>query len=151
MTALVASPPRRARRVDLDSALDLLRAADLPLAGVEKHFEGFWTLSAADGRLVGVVGAERHGPTWLLRSLVVDPGFRGHGVGSALLGAVLGEAGELGAEEILLLTTDAHDFFAARGFSAVSRAAAPTALDASEELRGACPDTATLMRLEVAR
>ena len=38
----------------------------------------------------------------------------------------------------------------ARGFIAIARSAAPSALLASEELRGACPDTATLMRLEVA-
>jgi hypothetical protein len=41
--------------------------------------------------------------------------------------------------------------FAAHGFSVVPRAAVPTAVQASEELQGACPDTATVMRLEVAQ
>jgi amino-acid N-acetyltransferase len=104
-----------------------------------------------DGRLAGVAGAERHGPAWLVRSLAVDPGFRGHGVGTGLLVAVLGEARQLGVRQVFLLTADAHDFFAARGFIAVARSAAPTALLASEELRGGCPDTAMLMRLEFAR
>lgn len=151
MTALVASAPRRVRRTDLPSARGLLRAAGLPLAGVEEHLDRFWTVHGGDGRLAGLAGAERYGTTWLVRSLVVDVAFRGQGIGSALLVAVLGEARQLGAREIFLLTTDAHDFFAARGFTAVPRAAAPIALRASEELRGACPDTATLMRLEVAR
>jgi len=48
-----------------------------------------------------------------------------------------------------LLTNDADDFFAARGFRVVPRAAVPDPQQASEELRGACPDSATLIRLEL--
>jgi N-acetylglutamate synthase-like GNAT family acetyltransferase len=149
MTVPVATAPRRARRADLASARALLRSAGLPLAGVEEHFDGFWTVHATHHRLAGVAGSERYGASWLLRSLAVDPSFRGHGIGSALLATFVGEARRLGARAILLLTTDADDFFAARGFRVVPRAAAPDALRASEELRGACPDSATLMRLEV--
>jgi N-acetylglutamate synthase-like GNAT family acetyltransferase len=137
---------RRARRADLASARDLLRSAGLPLAGVEEHFDGFWTAYVADDRLAGVAGSERYGSTWLLRSLAVDPSLRGKGIGSALLAAVVAEGRRLGAREIFLLTTDAHDFFAARGFRAVPRTAAPRVLQASHELRGACPDSAILMR-----
>lgn len=50
---------------------------------------------------------------------------------------------------IFLLTNDADDFFAARGFRVVPRAAVPDPQQASEELRGACPDSATLIRLEL--
>jgi N-acetylglutamate synthase-like GNAT family acetyltransferase len=151
MTVTVATAPLRARRGDLASACALLRSAELPLAGVEQHFAGFWTVRAADDRLAGVAGPERYAASWLLRSLAVDPSFRGRGIGSALLAAVVAEARELGAREIFLLTTDADDFFAARGFRVVPRAAVPGAVTASEELRSACPDTATVMRLEVAR
>jgi N-acetylglutamate synthase-like GNAT family acetyltransferase len=151
MIVPVATAPLRARRGDLASACALLRSAGLPLAGVEEHFDGFWTVRAADNRLAGVAGSERYAASWLLRSLAVDPSFRGRGIGSALLAAVVAEARELGAREILLLTTDADDFFAARGFGVVPRAAVPGAVTASEELKSACPDTATVMRLEVAR
>jgi amino-acid N-acetyltransferase len=151
MTMPVGTAPRRARRAYLASAHGLLRSAGLPLAGVEGHFDGFWTVHAVDNRLVGVAGSERYGASWLLRSLAVDPSFRGQGIGSALLAAVLGEARQFGAREIFLLTTDAVAFFAARGFRVVPRAAVPGALQASDELQGACPDTATVMRLEVAR
>ena len=150
MTVAAATAPRRARRADLASASDLLQSAGLPLAGVNEHFDGFWT-HAADNRLAGVAGSERYGARWLLRSLAVDPSFRGQGMGSALLAAVVAEARQLGAREIFLLTNDAHDFFVAHGFSTIQRAALPGALQVSEELRGACPDSATLMRLEVAR
>jgi N-acetylglutamate synthase-like GNAT family acetyltransferase len=151
MTVAASTAPRRARRADLAFARELLQSAGLPLAGVEEHFDGFWTVHAADDGVAGVAGSERYGASWLLRSLAVDPSFRGQGVGSALLGAVLAEARERGARAIFLLTTDAADFFAAHGFSTIPRAAVPGALQASEELRGACPDSATVMRLEVAR
>jgi N-acetylglutamate synthase-like GNAT family acetyltransferase len=151
MTVPAATAPGRARRADLASARDLLQSAGLPLGGVDEHFDGFWTVHVADNRLAGVAGSERYGATWLLRSLAVDPSFRGQGIGSDLLAAVVAEARQLGARAIFLLTTDADDFFAERGFRVVPRAAAPDALQASEELRGACPDTATLMRLEVSR
>ena len=150
MSVPVVSRPRRARPADLTQARELLRSAGLPVAGVDEHFESFWTVRNA-GRIVGVVGAERYGATWLLRSLVVDPGFRGDGIGGALLAAVVAEARRLGVHALFLLTMDAQEFFAARGFTSVSRADAPVALRESEELRGACPDSATLMRFEVAR
>src|SRR5688572_5167090 len=47
------------------------------------------------GPLAGLAGAERYGSMWLLRSLAVDPAFRGQGIGTALLAAVLREARQL--------------------------------------------------------
>ena len=151
MTQAVVSRPRRALPRDLAPARALLEAAGLPLAGVDQHFERFWAIDTADGRLAGIAGTEHYGTTWLVRSLVVDPAQRGQGVGGALLASVLDEARRQAAESVYLLTTDAQHFFAAVGFREIPRTAAPAALQASEELRGACPDTATLMRLEVAR
>jgi N-acetylglutamate synthase-like GNAT family acetyltransferase len=151
MTVAARTAPRRACRADLASARELLQSAALPLAGLDEHFDGFWTLHAADDGLAGVAGSERYGATWLLRSLAVDPSSRGQGIGSALLAAVVADARQRGARAIFLLTTDAADFFAAHGFSTIPRATVPGVLQASEELRGACPDTATVMRLEVAQ
>jgi amino-acid N-acetyltransferase len=151
VTEAVISRPRRAVPGDLSGARALLAAAGLPLAGVDRHFERFWAIDTTDGRPAGIAGTGRYGATWLLRSLAVDPAHQGRGLGSALLAAVVDEAGRHGAEAVYLLTTDAQHYFAARGFREVPRAAAPIALETSEELRGACPDTATLMRLEVAR
>jgi amino-acid N-acetyltransferase len=151
MMEAVISRPRRALPGDLDPARALLAAAGLPVAGVDQHFDRFWAIDTTDGRLAGIAGAEQYGTTWLVRSLVVDPPHRSRGVGSTLLAAVLDEARRQAAESVYLLTTDAQHFFAAVGFREVPRAAAPGALQASEELRGACPDTATLMRLEFTR
>jgi N-acetylglutamate synthase-like GNAT family acetyltransferase len=150
MTGAMPSAPRASQREDLASARALLSDAGLPLAGLDEHFAGFWTLDTADGGLAGLAGAERYGDAWLLRSLVVHRAFQGRGHGRALLETVLTEAGRAGAREVFLLTTDAQRFFAAQGFDEVARASAPAALQASAELRGACPYNATLMRLEIA-
>jgi amino-acid N-acetyltransferase len=149
MTGAIASEPRAARREDLEAARALLSAAGLPLAGLEDHFAGFWMLDAPDGSLAGVAGAERYGAAWLVRSLVVRPDFQGGGHGSALLATVLGDARRADVDEVFLFTTDAQRFFTAHGFSEVPRSAAPPALRSSAELQGACPDSATFMRLEV--
>jgi amino-acid N-acetyltransferase len=149
MAGAVTAVPRGARPDDLEAARTLIAGAGLPLAGLEEHFAGFWALDGAGGRLAGVVGTERYGKAWLLRSLVVEPALRGRGHGRALLATVLAEAPRLGAREVLLLTTDAQGFFAEHGFAEVPRGAAPAALWESSELSEACPDSATLMRLEV--
>ena len=140
------SSPRPASADDLEPVRALLDAAGLPLAGVQHHLSAFRVLDAPDGTLAGVVGLERHGAAWLLRSLAVRPEWRGWGYGRALLTAALAEATDAEAD-VFLLTTDAQAFFAARGFRELPRSAAPAALSASAELQGACPDTATLMRL----
>jgi N-acetylglutamate synthase-like GNAT family acetyltransferase len=149
MAGPVTASPRAARPQDLEPARVLVGAAGLPLAGLDEHFAGFWALDGPDGSLAGVAGAERYGAAWLLRSLVVDPALRSRGHGRALLATVLAEARRRGVREVLLLTTDAQPFFAEHGFTELPRAAAPPALRASAELSGACPESATLMRLEV--
>lgn len=109
----------------------------------------FWLLDAPDGGLAGLAGTERYGAAWRLRSLAVHPVFQGRGHGTGLLTSVLAEARRAGVDDVFLLTTYAQRFFAAHGFREVPRTTAPAALRSSAELQGACPDSATLMRLEL--
>lgn len=112
----VPSAPGAARPRDLELARDLLRAAGLPVVGVDEHFAAV---------------------------------FQGRGHGTGLLTSVLAEARRAGVDDVFLLTTYAQRFFAAHGFREVPRTTAPAALRSSAELQGACPDSATLMRLEL--
>jgi amino-acid N-acetyltransferase len=50
------------------------------------------------------------------------------------------------SESSHLLTTTAERYFPRFGFEVIPRAEADPKLEASEELRGACPSTAVLMR-----
>jgi N-acetylglutamate synthase-like GNAT family acetyltransferase len=45
----------------------LLRDSDLPLAGVEEHFDSFLVARTDEGALAGCVGLETYGDVGLLR------------------------------------------------------------------------------------
>lgn len=135
---------RAASAADYDHVVRLLRAAGLPTAGLQPTLPDF-LVAEENGRVVGAVGLEVYGDTALLRSAVVDTGRRGSGVGSELVAELLARAGRRGVREIYLLTTTAEDYFPRFGFIRVRRDAVAPALHASEEFRGACPDSAVAM------
>jgi amino-acid N-acetyltransferase len=135
---------RPARPDDLAAVSDLLSAAGLPLAGVPEAF-GEFVVAESEGRAVGAAGLERHGDVGLLRSVVVVPAYRRTGLGGTLTERILTRARNEHLKSVYLLTTTAAGFFPRLGFHRIERAALPAALNTSEELRGACPDTAVAM------
>lgn len=139
---------RSAAESDLVAIFDLLMTNGLPVEGVEKHLAGF--ILALDGSaLAGCAGLEAHGQAGLLRSLAVVEDKRSTGLGKQLVRAVLDEARRLGLTSVSLLTTTAAAYFPRFGFEELGRAQLPPSLKASEELGGACPDTATAMTLHL--
>lgn len=137
-----------ASRDELPKLLALLEGSGLPTAGVGEHLDA--ALVARVGcRVSGCVALELYGEEALLRSLVVVPGARGTGLGERLTEAALAFARERGVRRVWLLTTTAERFFPRFGFERVERSALPAALEASEELRGACPASAVAMKLEL--
>lgn len=141
---------RPATPADATSVRALLRDASLPTAGVPDDLAAFLVAELTDGagtrRLVGAVGLELYGGAALLRSAVVDPALRGARIGEALVHAVLDFAKAQGVVDLVLLTTTAQDWFPRFGFVRIARDEVPAALHASEELRGACPASAIVMR-----
>ena len=137
---------RPARPGDWVGIEQLLVARNLPAAGARSHLETF--LVAEQGAvLVGCAGIERYGDVGLLRSVAVAEGAAHGGLGTELVTRSLDLARRLGLRAVFLLTTTAADYFPRFGFETVSREALPAVLDQSEELRGACPASATVMRL----
>ena len=135
---------RLGRGTDWPAVRALLEESVLPLAGLGESGVELW-VADADGEVVGVAGLEVHGRYGLLRSLVVEAGHRGTGLGCRLTQAVLGAARDRGLASLFLLTTTAEGYFPRFGFRAVDRAGVPASLGASEELRGACPASAVVM------
>jgi len=130
---------------DLPSILALLRQSDLPTAGIERHIAS--TLIARDnGQIVGCAAVEIYGSAGLLRSVAVAADRRGEGLGQRLTDAALELARSRGVRNLYLLTTTAGQFFPRFGFAPIARTEIDPALDASEELRGACPASAIAMR-----
>lgn len=136
---------RKARKTDLPAVEKLLSLSNLPVDGVRDHFADFIVAEDTDG-IEGAVGLEKYDSIALLRSAVVAPEHRGNGVGRRLVEQVLERAEEDGIDELYLLTTTAEKYFPRFGFKETTRAAVPEELKASAEFRGACPETAVVMR-----
>ncbi len=143
---------RKARQSDLSAVEDLLTASKLPLDGVRDHFGDFIVAEDNDG-IEGAIGLEKYNAVALLRSAVVAADHRGSGIGRRLVEQLVERAQEDGIDELYLLTTTADEYFPRFGFRPTTRAAIPDELKASAEFRGACPDTAIVMkrRLDGAR
>jgi len=136
---------RNATNSDFPAVEQLLLSSRLPIEGVKENFSSFVVAEDA-GTIAGAIGLERYGSAALLRSAVVSPANRGAGVGRQLVESLLQRAREDGIDEVYLLTTTAETYFPRFGFARTTRAAVPETVKESAEFRGACPDTAVVMR-----
>lgn len=145
-------PPIRAAHIaDLPGIEWLLKSNHLPTVGVAEALAHFF-VAENDGTLVGVTGVEPCGTdTALLRSVAVSQESRGKGLGGQLVAHAISDAASRGVKELYLLTTTAEGYFPNFGFTSVARDAAPPDVKATAEFRGACPASATVMRLDLAR
>lgn len=131
---------------DLPAVLTLLRTVGLPTEGVEEHIGTF--VVARDGtRIVACGGAEAHAFVALIRSVAVSPEYQRHGLGRRIVRELLDRLASHGLREFYLLTTTAEEFFKKRGFREIDRDEVHPQLLGSSEFQGACPDSATCMRL----
>ncbi len=140
---------RRARAGDLAGVCQLLEAAMLPVAGLEDQFPQGYDVVTRRRTIVAAAGVEVHGKAGLLRSVVVDASLRGQGFGAQLSQRRIQWARQQGLDELWLLTTTAATFFPRLGFRPADRASAPAELQRSKEFSGACPETATCLKLEL--
>jgi N-acetylglutamate synthase-like GNAT family acetyltransferase len=145
LQADVDRSPHPASGSDLASALALIEASGLPVAGVADAFPSGYALVRDGGDIVGVAGLETHGDVGLLRSVAVAPSRRGTGLGTLLAQDRLRAATDLGLRAVYLLTTTAADFFATLGFEKTTRTSAPEQLRGSSEFASVCPSTAVCL------
>ncbi|HEX9186210.1 MAG TPA: arsenic resistance N-acetyltransferase ArsN2 [Vicinamibacteria bacterium] len=139
-----------ARPHDLRGALDLLGRSELTERDVAESWGHYFVVREDDGRVVGVAGLELHGEDGLLRSVAVDPDYRGLGLAASLVDAAMERAQRVKLRAVYLLTTTARDYFARRGFADCSREEAPAGIRESWEYRSGCPSTAAFMKRPVA-
>jgi GNAT superfamily N-acetyltransferase len=97
-----------------------------PGAAFDEHLErvgpeNLW-VAEADGRAVGLSGLIRGGEDLELEPVVVSAGYRGRGIGRALVEVVLAAAGERGVVvRPVGRNAEAIRFFHALGFDVLSR------------------------------
>jgi amino-acid N-acetyltransferase len=135
---------RAAAPSDLAAVERLLVASSLPLDGVREALASF-VVAEAKGDIVGVAGLEVCCDNALLRSVAVQPEWRSHGLGRALVTRVIADAEARGLRALYLLTTTAERYFPSFGFRTISRDEVPNDLRETAEFHGACPASATVM------
>ena len=133
---------------DWPTIADLLTRSKLPLDGLPPH-RGTTLVARERGRIIGCAALELHRDGALLRSVAVDPTFRGTGVGTGLTAAALELARRGRARRVYLLTETAGEFFPRFGFVPVARVDVPESVKQSVEFTTACPESATVMVLEL--
>ncbi|GEM46823.1 arsenic resistance N-acetyltransferase ArsN2 [Deinococcus cellulosilyticus] len=126
----------------------LLREPQLPLQGARDHLSTFVVVTE-DESLLAVGGLEVYPPVALLRSVAVAPEHQGKGWGKALFNRLVELARTHNCSDLYLLTTTAAGYFSRQGFQTIPRSELPAALSASQELQGACPDSALAMHLKL--
>lgn len=139
---------RPAQGSDLGRVQDLLGRSGLPLEGVEEWLSRF-LVAEQEGRLIAAAGLEVYEASALLRSVAVEPDWRGTGLGRRLIDDLLSEAARRGIKDVYLLTTTAEHYFPRLGFACCTRADVPACVQASAEFQGACPSSAVVMRREL--
>ena len=144
-----AASLRPAQQTDLAAIERLLTASSLPLDGVAAALPTFF-VAESEGELVGVAGLEVCcDNNALLRSVAVAPGWRSRGLGRQLITRVIAEAEARDIHALYLLTTSADRYFPNFGFHRITREEVPADVRETEEFRGACPASATVMRRPV--
>ena len=113
-----------ARGEDGPSILRLLSAAGLPIDGLLDHLDTA-VVARAGGRVVGCAALEIYPDGALLRSVVVDAGAKGLGIGTQVTRAALNLANGLGTPAVYLLTTTAEEFFPRFAFERIGRDQVP--------------------------
>jgi amino-acid N-acetyltransferase len=140
---------RRAQAGGRTAIEQLLVSNDLPLDGLDVALP--LALVALDGgRLVGCGAIEPYGSSGLLRSVCIEAGARGTGVGRRLVDELENLALASGIDELYLLTETAGTWFPRFGYEPVERSGVPAAMAASAEFTTACPVSALLLRKSLA-
>lgn len=140
---------RPATNADLPAVEQLLLASQLPTVGV-KEIIGDFLVAEAGKDIVGVVGMEYCCSYGLLRSTAVSTEWRSKGIARQLVEQIIARAESRGIHALYLLTTTAETYFPTFGFRPTTRDVVPAEIQATDEFRGACPASATVMHLPLA-
>jgi amino-acid N-acetyltransferase len=125
-------------------ALAFIKDNNLPSDDISDSTKLF---AITDGdKIVGTIGVEFYEKAALLRSLAVSEERRGAGLAKQLVDFIEHFAKQNGAEEIILLTTTAQDFFNRRTYEIIERENTPEGGKKSTEFASTCPSSAVVMK-----
>ena len=128
----------------------LLAGNALPTDDCAEQAETFFGVFEG-GRLIAAGGLQPADGFFLLRSVVVEPEYRGRGLARAICEYLLGRAEAAGASAVYLLTETAADYFTRLGFEPVARERVPEAIRQTRQFSSLCPDSARCLALGLPR
>lgn len=135
---------RTATAADAQRIRDLLERSGLPTDDLATARSEFVIASSA-GQTIGIGALERFGGVALLRSVAVEPQWRGSGVGRLIVEALERRARAAGISELILLTLTARNLFEQLDYRTKPRDQVPPAVLDSAEFRSLCPASAVCM------
>lgn len=112
---------------DKDQIRRLVSGCGLPTLYIHRHLKFFIVAKVAQ-RIVGVIGLEPHGRVGLLRSLCVDPTYRGRGIARKLNASIMAHAHRRGIARLYMFTFDAAEFASNLGFHKIARSRLPKSI-----------------------
>jgi len=130
---------------ELPQVVAILAAHGLPSEGLDAVMETL-LVSRSRGQVIGCAALEVYGDTALLRSVAVDPGWQGRGLGKELVERALSTARLHHVTSVYLLTFNAAAYFERLGFVPCERSAVPPAIQNSLEFTTLCPATTPAMQ-----
>ena len=136
----------KVRAPERGAASELISACGLPEEGLDDT--ELWCVKGEGRKLLGVAGLETWERQGLLRSVAVENEHRKALVGTSLVRHVISEARKKRMREVYLIT-ETPLFFERLGFSAIDRSSVRGSVLNSVEFKGACPETAPAMRMDL--
>lgn len=133
----------------IEEVVPLLAQCALPVEDVSHSSLRRFFGVRVGGALVAVVGLELYPPFALLRSLAVDPAFRGRGLAHELVAFAESFAAAQHVKTLFLLTNTAQDFFQRQGYASASRSAAPPAIQGTSQFAGLCPASSAFLSKQI--
>ena len=151
MTSPILPLPEHLRFIEVTSdnlttIQALLRANQLPFEDCGDHLSNFVGI-AKDDQIIATSGFEHIGQLALLRSVTVDPKFRGQGLAASLIANRLSQMRWLRVEAVYSLTETAQQYLSRFGFEIVDRDSLPPGIQTTQQCQSLCPASATAMRL----
>jgi amino-acid N-acetyltransferase len=140
---------RPAQAEDEKAIKDFLALNELPFEDIRLETLNDFIVLQSEDKIIGTVGLEICDTDGLLRSLAVTPTHRGQNLGLKLTALITEHAQQQGIRALYLLTTTADSFFANLGYEIIERRAAPDEIQATEEFRRICPDSAVCMKKDI--
>ena len=122
----------------------LLARSGLPTSDLAVSQPQFIVLCEG-AQIIGAGALQPFGSIALLRSVAVEPRWRGSGLGRMIVQELERRAYASDIAQLVLLTQTAGRFFEHQGYRVIERRQVPKAVHGSEEFRLLCPSSATCM------